>query len=52
MNVVQLKTKIIKDWGKRCKKFSSLCPNCQVWHAMDILEDLYELRGHIKAIKP
>jgi hypothetical protein len=33
-----------KDWGKRCKDYSPLCAICSVWHAWDILMDLYSLK--------
>ncbi len=35
-----LKALIKKDYGKQCKAFSIGCVVCQVWLAIDILEDI------------
>lgn len=42
------KNEMEKDWGKKCKDFSALCPCCQAWHGYETLKDLYETKGHIK----
>jgi len=33
----QLKTWIIKHYGKRCKQSAPLCVVCEVWRAYDLL---------------
>lgn len=38
-----LRKKITKDWGKRCKTFNWSCSVCAVHMAVDILEDFYDL---------
>ena len=43
----ELKKKLIKDWGKKCKNFSALCAVCLVWRAFETLESLYSMKDHI-----
>lgn len=52
MNITEFK--IQKDFGKKCKYFSPLCPVCVAWHAYETLADLYHTKkafSHIKAFK-
>ncbi len=36
----ELKRKIKKDYGSRCKDFNINCTCCQAWLCLDILEDM------------
>jgi len=44
MKTNKLREKIIKDFGKRCKTRSCICACCQAHYAIDILEELYNIK--------
>lgn len=43
----KLKKQLIRDWGKKCKDYSSLCCVCIVWRAFEDLEGVYDERKHL-----
>ena len=50
--IISLRKKVEKDFGKKCKDLSLGCLVCQAGLAMDILEDLYEVGWKTLTKKP
>lgn len=44
MDIKAFKKQLLKDWGKRCKDYSTGCYGCSVWHAYDILVSAYDTK--------
>lgn len=47
----QIKKVVRKYWGKKCNKFSIGCPTCQIWQAIDVLEQADKIGGDLKTNK-
>lgn len=40
-----LRKKIEKDWGKKCKEFVATCSVCEIHRALEVIEALYDYAG-------
>ena len=43
----ELKEQLLKDFGTKCKSFSTGCLVCQVWHGYQIIHQTYGLYSHL-----
>lgn len=43
----EIKKKLLKGWGKKCKAFSPLCGVCLAWQAFETLDGLHSIKSHI-----
>ena len=39
----QLRKRITKEFGRKCKDYHPMCFVCMVWHAYDVLKEASEL---------
>ncbi len=48
MRFKEMREQIEKDFGKRCKRYDSLCCVCRIWEAYDIMAQLYDVKNWMK----